>query len=104
MFSNEGLEFACDELAEIIDSAQGIIDVETAITDLITKICEQDLDITADTFRAAMLKKFTEIYKCDPKTFAENSQWAHEVEDGNVLNAISLDGDTTSIEDLDEIA
>ena len=102
MYNKEGLEFACDELAEIIDAAQGVIDVEQAITDLIKKICNHDAGVVAETFRPAMLEQFDEIYQCDPATFAENSQWAHEIEDEVPSEDVfDQEGDLVSLDDLD---
>lgn len=104
MFSNEGLEFACDELADIIDRVKGIIDVEDAITKLIATICEQDPNVDGGKFRVAMLEKFIDLYKGDPASFVETCQWAHEIEDdvNDVLDDVP-GGDVIPLGDLDEI-
>ena len=103
MFTQEGLEFACDELADTIDAAKGIINVEDAITKLIATICEQEPDVDGDKFRVAMLEKFNEIYKGDVASFVETCQWAHEIEPVENLVDDVMDGDTIPLEDLDEI-
>ena len=104
MYSKEGLEFACDELAEVIDQAQGVLNIEAAIDTLIAKISEQDENVVAETFKPAMLEKFNEVYQCDPATFAENSEWAHELDDVSVLidDEFDLEDDLMSLRD-DEI-
>ncbi len=105
MFSKEGLEFACDELAETIDTGKGLLVVEVAIAERVKIVCDQDTDIDPVKFLAAMLEQFEELYLCDPYVYAENSQWAYEVgeSDDAVIDVLDIEDDLISLDEFDEI-
>ncbi len=102
-YSNEGLEFACDELAETIDAGKGLLVVEVTIAERVKIVCDQDDGIDPIKFLAAMLEKFEELYLCDPYVYAENSQWAYEVgeSDDAVIDVLDIEDDLISLDDLD---
>lgn len=74
MLTNEKIEFLCDEIANEIDEAYGKVNTATIIEKHIQEFSLENEIQDEAALTSQVLKKFEELYLCDPTQYAMNSR------------------------------
>lgn len=97
MLTDEKIEFLCDEIANEIDETQGKTNVTTIIEKHIQEFSLENSIEDEAALTSKVLKKFEELYLCNPHQYAENSR------DDAAYDGLYEDMDDLHVDVLDDI-